>query len=172
MISEVQIIEMFNNTEGGLTVLQEANYNHSVSWKKNSKRLFDELSNSLEDFRDAVAWCGTNGNVSRTIETHAFNGYCEWLFKILSAIKDGSFELKNTPAFGGKVPLSWVSKICHIINPNRYPVIYDSFTRKAFHVSALHSFQKVLDVLRNCANNLEEEQIYHKDSFIWAKNKN
>lgn len=150
--------------------LIDADREHSISWKKNSRELLMGATD-LPSFKRAVKWCGAVGNVTRTVSKEYFNAFAEYLYSNVGRILAGQFDLREVPEFGGKVPTSWVSKVCHIMNPYDYPIIYDEFLRRQFDVSNVDEFWDVILHERPISKHTRYDKIWYKDSDIWAKQK-
>lgn len=141
----------------------------SLSWKVNSRFLFLKSQN-FEEFKFALEWCGTHGNVIRTVEVGYFNNFAEFIFGNINLIRSGHFNLLDVPKFGKDTPLSFVSKICHIINPKSYPLIYDSRLRDTLKVGSLSEYvEKVTHVSKSIHFHRKSMKFaYQFDSAIWA----
>ena len=164
----------------GLTPTQKASFDMSIAWKKASRNLFDSARNG-KDFANAVHWCGKMGNVVRTVPKEKFASFAAFLYDHFDQIKDGTFRLDEVPSYErlpskktGEVseaaPYSWVSKICHIVNPVAYPVIYDSRIRAILGIMNVNEFIPFSDAIKEDlgATGADEEVIYEIDSLLWA----
>lgn len=149
-----------------LSKVQLSDYYHSLSWKRNCNRLFKRSLSKL-DFLNAVKWCGTNGNVARTVKTEYFEEFVDYLYVHRKDIESGTFDFKNIRVFGLTKPISWVSKVCHILYPKMYPIIFDRNTRIYFGVKTLNEFIEKMFSLRG--NIILAKNIFKYDSAIWAK---
>ena len=161
------IMYEINNLKNHLK--EYANFNHSLSWKKNSRRLLLNAK-TIDDFKYAVLWCGKRGNVSRTVKKTQFDSFVTYLWGNKDDIKNGLLDFERIPIFDHIMPLSFVSKVCHIINPKSYPIIYDKRTRRALNS---HSVKKFIVVTKTISikygiNLLNVEKIFQFDSAIWA----
>lgn len=148
----------------------EADREHSISWKKNGRSLLIEASD-FESFQKAVKWCGETGNVSRTVKNEYIENFSKYLFRKRQQIKNGTFDISKTKKFGRSTPHSWVSKICHILSPQKYPYIYDEFIRKHFNISSINDFQEAILAERKLCADMSFDDIYFRDSDIWANEK-
>ena len=151
-----------------LTRTQRASYEYSLVWKKISSDLFKEAiqQNSMDTFKKAVRWCGGAGNVSRSVSAVDFDSFVSYLWGNKGNIKRGTFSLNDVKRFGGKAPVSWTSKICHIIRPSKYPVIYDSKVREALEIRNINVFWNLILLLRERRPIRPSE--WKLDSAIWA----
>lgn len=151
--------------EEKLSKTQRASSNHSLSWKHQSKVLLE--TDDETDFCNAVKWCGNNGNVARTVDMEEVRKFAEVLFKHKKDICSGEYwgekiELKRKP-------YSWISKICHIINPKMYPIIYDEYNKKTFGFNTFLEYKRIVEELRNYSKNKSDEELYEIDAILWAK---
>ena len=128
-------------------------------------------ASNKEEFKAAVLWCGSIGNVIRSIDTEEQDNFSNYVYSIKEKILDGSFDLKNIESFKNKTPRSWVSKICHILNPQQYPIIYDANVCSNLKLKTMNQFWDELTKRREDSTNKTREEIYRKESEIWALNK-
>ena len=150
----------------------KASFEYSLPWKSLSKEIL--LTDDEEKFAKAVHWCGVGGNVTRTVYTGSYDAFVEYLLSIKEDILKGTFKLSTTQGFPdshGKLvaPVSWVSKIAHIINPNDYPLIYDSRVRAAIGITNTEQYDAIITKLRPLVKERSEEELYKLDSYFWAK---
>lgn len=70
----------------------------------------------------------------------------------------------------GKNPLSYITKICHIINPKGCPLIWDKNVRAALKFNSKDRYRQYLEEARNVveAENYSCSKIYDIESAIWA----
>ena len=148
-----------------LNPIQQANVDLSMTWKRSCKRLFYSAK-TLKEFSDAVRLCGNVAHVSRTIPTKEFAAFAEWLYSHLDEIKNGTFSMTISPF--GKYPASWVSKICHIINPHAYPLIWDSHVVAHLKSQNTNWDEAVADAKAKFQD-ASDEDIYLYDSTLWAR---
>ena len=145
---------------------QKASSNLSQEWKRQSKLLLD--TEDISEFRDAVVWCGKGGNVLRTLEKKFVQEFSEFLFNNKNEINNGNFKLSSLQNFGKKRPLSWASKIIHIMNPKKYPIIYDGNIRKVLGIKTIKQYEKRLIEERKLSKKMNDNDLYKYDSDIWA----
>ena len=150
-----------------LTHIQKANYEHSLSWKENGYKLLKAAKDEKE-FSEAVLWCGITGNVSRTVIKRSFKEFSNYLFNKRQEILEGKYSLLIVKEFDNKKPISYISKVCHILNPHGYPLIFDSYVRDAVNITTLEEFNKLIVILREEVNTKTREEIYKIDSALWA----
>ena len=150
-----------------LTPKELADFHHALSWKENSKALFD-TAKDVDTFKIAVKWCGVNGNVTRTVDVDHFNEFVELFWNNIDNLKKGCFELSDFNLSNGKKPISWVSKMCHIINPKDYPIIYDEKVRKYYKLKDLKGFIKKMNEVKEYFKNETNSFFYEYDAAIWA----
>ena len=160
-------MESLNDIKDRLSGKELADFHHALSWKENSKALFDTAC-EINSFKIAVKWCGVNGNVTRTAYVDHFNEFVELLWNNIDNIKKGSFELSDFKLSNGKKPISWASKMCHIINPKDYPIIYDEKVRKYYKLKDLKDFIKKMNEVKEYFKNETDNFFYEYDAAIWA----
>ena len=160
----------YNKSNLPLNKVQDASMNMSVEWKKQSKVLLDEAYNNqnMDAFKAAVIWCGTYGNVIRTVSSNDMLQFAKDLYNNISNIKNGTYSLSQVNVYGKNQPKSYVSKICHIINPQQYPFIYDSKTKKRFKKNSINAWDGFILTERNDSKNEPTADLYEQDSRVWA----
>lgn len=103
--------------------------------QKNNKEELDEL---YEVFKEWVGKVGKAWNVKRSVPDECREDFCLHLWKNLAAIKAGIYDfLKNacemtkmneeTQKETKKHAYSYESKVCFVIAPEEYKLIYDSY---------------------------------------------
>ena len=147
----------------------KADYEHAISWKKNSKQLFEDSFNDEDLFKKAVLWCGVNGNVTRTVKTEKRSDFYDYVWENRFSIRDGNFDLTQVKDFGVR-PISWMSKMCHIINPRKYPIIYDEKVRNNLGFKDIKAFMAKMDEIKHDFPNKSDDFYYELDAAIWASN--
>ena len=152
-----------------LNKIQQANSMLSQEWKKQGQKLLLS-ANDFASFKEAVIWCGKTGHVSRTVKKDDLDEFAKHLWDNKDRIKNGEYSLKgDTGEFGGTRPLSWVSKILHIMYPKKYPIIYDNNIRKALGINNLSEYEEKLYQNReDFKDTKEDEEIFKYDSDLWA----
>ncbi len=148
--------------------VEHANINHAVSWKENSYYLL-MFAKDLKSFADAVKWCGVGGGVTRTVRTDDFMDFVRYVFENKANILSGTFDLRNITYCSRVKPVSWISKICHILNPQKYPLIFDEFVKKHLEVNTVEDFWDKLIKKRECSKNKDNIEIYKEEARIWAE---
>lgn len=161
-----------------MTPEQNANFQMSLTWKNESRNLLLSAKDKTT-FTKAFKWCGDHAGVSRTISGSNLNVVGEWLWKHLDDIKKGTFLINNDsfiatnasddPPTVSKYPISWISKICHIINPIDYPIIYDGATRgnlKNLGTDWKCEFERLRKLYKSPKISIQEA--YKYDSQLWA----
>ena len=124
---------------------------------------------------------GGYGSVARTITINKE----EFLNTILDNypnIKKGIIGLKNDDEFNifqlhenlnlEKDPLSYITKICHIVNPKKCPLIWDIQIRDAFNLrnsaNGKTVYKKYIETACKLVNKYKSEEVYSLESTIWA----
>ena len=153
-----------------LTPIQQADVNLSMNWKHTCRKLFDSAK-SLQDFSDAVHWCGNAAHVLRTIPKEQFAAFAKWLYDNLEEIKNGTFVydvdvLIQIPGVS-KYPKSFIAKICHIINPHACPLIWDSHVVEQLKKQNI-PWSRAVATAKEKFQNAPDDDIYSYDSILWA----
>lgn len=124
---------------------------------------------------------GGYGSVARTITINKE----EFLNTILDNypnIKKGIIGLKNDDEFNifqlheklnlEKDPLSYITKICHIVNPKKCPLIWDIQIRDAFNLrdsaNGKTDYKEYIKTACKLVNKYKSEDVYSLESTIWA----
>ena len=149
-----------------LTKIQVASSKLSQTWKEQSQKLLLGAAN-LNEFEDAIIWCGKGGNVTRTLPKTEVHNFAKYLWDNKKDIISGKYMLSSLPKFGKK-PISWVAKVCHIINPNQYPYIYDDKIRKCMKIKNLVDFENMINSECKNAHGKSAHDIFEQDSNLWA----
>lgn len=170
--------------EKDLNPIQKANMEMSLAWKKASYNLIIDAWNDKTRIRDsklkdAIIWCGKKGAAIPRIskkdrDTIAYN-----LIKALEAdphkIVFDKQLVESCVCGCAKKYYSWVSKVCHVLNPQRNCFAFDSTTRTHFKVSNYSDIDEWLAKSKSYCNDngldlsrMDREQAYFYDSCVWA----
>lgn len=150
--------------------IKEYNKKISLAWKQESHDLLMEAWNDRVAFEKVLLeMVGKNGNVLRSVKKTEQHGFCSRIFENREAIKGGTFNIFSLNGICSKNPLSYISKICHIINPKAYPLIWDSHVMKKLRINYRRDRwdEKVAEERERVAN-LSEKEAYENESAIWA----
>ena len=119
---------------------------------------------------------GGYGSVARTLSTK--DSFMELVLNNYENIKNGIIGLHEDEEFSifnikktlnlSKEPLSYITKICHIINPNGCPLIWDFKIRDALGIKNEKTYKDYLKEIRNFVKEYDRTDIYNIDSAIWA----
>ncbi len=162
-----------------LEPIQQANFEMSMAWKRQSYKLISEANDSAS-LVEAIIWCGVTGHATRGMNTDLRRRIAEYIAKL---IKCKEMDLQSVRTFSyvdkkGKcrviVPTSWVSKVLHILFPVDYPLVCDSHTKAALGAKSIATWTEKTKIEKNdvqCTV-LERESGYEIDSRIWAVNGN
>ena len=142
----------------------------SLNWKKTTKKLFEEAWNDKEAFSNVVIEnVGRQAHVLRTLRKETREAFCTAIFENREKIKDGSFSLFSLDGmFENNMP-SYISKICHIINPHAYPLIWDTHVMKELGINYnMNKWNEEVSKRKADVAFLSDEEIFKKESGIWA----
>ena len=145
-------------------------------WKKESKRLlykYRDNKKAFETVLNSVIGKG-GGGVLRNIKKDMFPQFSEYVRKNISKIEKGEFDIFSVETFPDKQPVSFISKVCHIINPKAYPVIYDSYVKKALGIKYNKNLQenwykRTNEIKQTQKGNESLEDLYRVDSEYWLQ---
>lgn len=143
----------------------------SLNWKHQSRQLLFDAKTEQE-FVGAAIWCGKEAHALRGIPQSVQQSVTKWLWANKDAILSGTFVL--TPSASEELsvkswPKSWISKICHIMNPHAYPLIHDSQIMKSLSCSTFAKWQAELVNYRSQVASMTDDDIYEMESTLWAK---
>ena len=139
-----------------------------------SYELLNEYKTNKENFEvivhDVVGKGG--GGVLRAVSD--FPKFADYIYKQLPKIEKGSFDIFTEEKFKDKRATSFISKICHILNPRDYPIIYDNYNRKNLNVINDDERHKKLNEIikkykKEQTGKESLEDLYMIDSKLWAK---
>ncbi len=151
--------------------VKDYNTETATTWKIESAKLIDQYKDNKKDFEkilhDVV---GRGSGVLRNIKTEDFPNFSEYVRKNLSKIKAGNFDFFSVKEFSGKKPTSFISKICHIVNPQKYPLIWDANVRKTLKIGESKTkWEEKISELTQQLTGKEKEEIYEYDSKLWSE---
>ncbi len=140
-------------------------------WKIKSAKLIDQYKDNKKDFEKVLHdVVGRGSGVLRNIKTEDFPNFAEYVRKNLSKIEAGNFDIFSVKEFSGKKPTSFISKICHIVNPKAYPLIWDANVRKTLKIGESKTkWQEKISELTQQLTGKEKEEIYEYDSELWSE---
>lgn len=154
------------------------NYYMSVAlhWKTESRKLmikYEKDEKAFEEILHSVVGKG-GGGVLRNISKDYFSKFSKYILDNLASIKNGTFDIFKVKKFPDKQPVSFASKICHILNPKAYPVIYDSRVRTALKIGSSKNTEKkwnekVSEIKSSLTGKESVEDLYNKDFDYWIK---
>ena len=144
-------------------------------------------TNDFKNFTKAVEIIGKEWHVSRTLKKSElketkYRVFSKALWKNKDKIMNGDFKWNDSKNLNGFKAYSYASKICFLINPNSYEIIYDSqntaelkrlnkekpFTDKAI---TKENWQEIVSLYYKQKNitDLNDEKIFKIDYDLWSK---
>lgn len=123
--------------------------------------LMEAIKNDdYKSFRDCVLNLGTEWHVIRTVEKDNQKDFCKNLWNNRKNIQNGTYNWAESPYKA----YSYESKVCFLINPQYYKLIYDSKNRDALHKKNCKpaNWQDVVDKYYEKHKGDHEE---HKEEF-------
>lgn len=154
------------------------NYNMFVAlhWKTESRKLiikYEKDEKAFEEILHSVVGKG-GGGVLRNISKERFPKFSKYILDNLSSIKKGTFDIFKVKKFPDKQPISFASKICHILNPKAYPLIYDSRVKRALKIGSGKKAEEkwndeLSEIKRKLTGKESVEDLYKLDFDYWIK---
>ena len=157
-----------NNVEKSV---KDYNTKTAQLWKIESAKLIDQYKGNKKDFEKVLHdVVGRGSGVLRNIKTEDFPNFSEYVRSNLSKIEAGNFDIFSVKEFSGKKPTSFISKICHIVNPKDYPLIWDANVRKALKIGeSKKKWDDIISELKQKQHGKKNEDIYLHDSELWSE---
>ena len=123
-------------------------FERSIYNKQFVKKYYPKVDGNLDNFRELLRYSVAPDTSSIVNYVEAREAFIRIMFEHLNDIEEGKF---NITFFGDQASedlVSWVSRICHIINPEDYPLIYN--TRNAARLGWSAGFNRVRDWKVSC----------------------
>ena len=144
----------------------------SVSWKVHAHTMLKEAKADKEAFCTVLEnMVGKYGSVLRSVNINEKQKFFSYIFENYGDICKGDFDIfgvKETLRLS-KDPLSFTSKICHIVSPQHYPLIWDSEVRKRLNIGQSHKkFNEAVAKAKGNTKGFSDRKIYERESEIWA----
>ena len=106
-------------------------------------------------------------HVVRTVKANSLSAYTSFVSANYISIMNGSFDVLTVPSYQGKRPLSWISKICHIINPWDYPLIFDGNNRNRLGLDE-QNINAEMKKRRHKKSRMSRQEAYTRESSVWC----
>lgn len=136
--------------------------------------LMEAIKNDdYKSFRDCVLNLGTEWHVIRTVEKDNQDDFCKNLWNNRKNIQNGTYNWAESPYKA----YSYESKVCFLINPQYYKLIYDSNNKETLHEETDKWFTPI--EWQDAADKYYEEhklekdveKIFEIDYYLWNKAK-
>ena len=118
------------NTTSALCLSEEANV--AAKHKFRAALLKAIAKNDVQAFKSCVEQIGKDWGVCRNVETVNKDAFGEALWNKREAILSGAYDGWENSKYSA---YSYESKVCFLLNPLHYKVIYDSRTKEALNES-------------------------------------
>ena len=145
-------------------------------WKIGSRLLLYRYRDDKHAFEKILIFVvgKGGGGVLRNVKKECFSQFSEYVQRNFSRIEKGEFDIFTVETFPEKQPISFISKICHIINPRDYPIIYDSYVKKALGIKdnkhLQQNWNRCVDEIKHTLLGKETcKELYLVDSKYWLK---
>ncbi len=156
--------------------IKKYNMETAQRWKIESRKLLLKYKNDKSGFEKILHYIvGTGGGgILRDVAVTYFPDFSNYIFENFPIIEKGLFDIFSVKSFPDKKPKSFVSKICHIINPKDYLVIYDNYIKDALKIKENKHLKENWD---NAIYEFKKKQtgtesikdLYAIDSELWAQ---
>lgn len=140
-------------------------------WKIESANLISQYKGSKKDFEKVLHdVVGKGSGVLRNIKTEDFPNFSEYVRSNLSKIEAGKYDIFSVKEFSGKKPTSFISKICHIVNPKDYPLIWDANVKKTLKIGeSKKKWDEKISELQKQQKGKKTAELYECDSKLWSE---
>lgn len=169
----------------------------SITWKEDSYKMLDSAfkaykkaktgSKEKEDAKNAFTLAVTKmiggyGSVARTVSKKKKNKFLDTILTNYPNIEEGLIGINDSDVFNifnlknelklENDPLSYITKICHIVNPKKCPLIWDSQIRDALDIrnsnDGKEKYKKLLEISCRLLKDYKPDDVYRIESTIWA----
>ena len=144
----------------------------SINWKKQTHKMLEAAKGDAEEFRFVLEkMVGAKGSVARTLAEADHGNFFAYMYEHYDDICHGVLDIFSVSTAAGLAnnPLSYITKICHIINPNAYPLIWDTNVRKQLGIGeSKNRFRQKVDEIKPISQTLKREEAYTRESKLWA----
>lgn len=153
---------------------QDLFYEKQHQYNIKQKEMFHEwLQDALKQkedslFKEIVKFIGREWSVLRTVEKEKIDEFCENLWDNQDDIKKGEYKWNDSKYHA----YSYESKICFLIKPEKYKLIYDGNVRKALNNATKDNWQKEADAKVKCCygnKKISEKDAYEIDWNLWLE---
>lgn len=128
------------------------------------------------DFGRALQQVGREGSVARSVPGCFFKEFSDCIYDNINNFSAGEADIFKIAGelkekWNYKAPISYVSKIAHIINPWEYSLIWDNNVRTILHIGEHDekAFKAQNELYKEKVKGLPREEAYRPDANIWAQ---
>jgi hypothetical protein len=125
----------------------------------------------MNAFKACVEQIGLDWHVSRTVETNKKDAFSESLWNNREAILSGKYEWNKSPYNA----YSYESKVCFLLNPVHYKLIFDSQIQTALNETNRDKWQERVEryyqetLQFSPEDETDIDRIFREDYKLWAK---
>ena len=158
------------NTTSALCLSEEANV--AAKHKFRAALLKAIAKNDVQAFKSCVEQIGKDWGVCRNVETVNKDAFGEALWNKREAILLGAYDGWENSKYSA---YSYESKVCFLLNPLHYKVIYDSRTKEALNESDRGKWQERVEryyreTIRFAPeDDTDIDRIFREDYQLWAR---
>lgn len=152
--------------------MNDSFYEKQHQYNIKQKEMFHEwFQNALKPeneslFKEIVKFIGREWSVLRTVEKGKIDEFCTNLWKNRAKIQDGTYKWNKSKYKA----YSYESKICFLIMPEKYKLIYDGNVRKALNNATKDNWQKEAnDKIKDYykTEEINTKQAFEIDWILW-----
>ena len=122
--------------------------------------------NDRDSFKECVLSIGSEWHVARTVEKDLKDEFIENLWNSVPKIKSGEYDGWTHSQYDA---YSYESKVCFLINPLHYKLIYDSNNQEALKCFDRNTWQTAVDDYyeKHIKGKLSVKRIFKIDFDLW-----
>ena len=141
---------------------------YNIKQKEMFHKWFQEALEDESLFIEIVKFVGREWSVLRSVKKGKIDEFCKNLWKNRKKIQSGKYEWNKSDYNA----YSYESKICFLIKPECYKLIYDGNVRKALNNTTKDNWQKEANDRVKCYYKTEKisaKQAFEIDWVLWLE---